>query len=132
MERRRDQLAPPREEQPLNEPSSTEVHSETPALPEVPQLSLIVEAELFEENISTQLPEDAETEAPHEIPGGPQTEMEQSFTTASLISAPLGVVTGVYPHVDTDKGPALTPEIIRDKGKQRVSYESPQEGPSSA
>jgi hypothetical protein len=89
------------------------------------QLSLTVEAELVEENIPTQLLEDAETETPHEILGSLQTEMEQSFTTTPLISALLGVVTGVYPHVDTDKGPALTPEIIQDKGKQHVSYESP-------
>jgi hypothetical protein len=37
--------------------------------------------------------------------------------TAPLISAPLRVATGDYPHVDTDKRPVSTSEIAWDKGK---------------
>jgi hypothetical protein len=51
--------------------------------------------------------------------------------TTPLISTSLGVVTGDHPHIDTDEGLALTPEITWDKEKQCASYESPQEGPSS-
>jgi hypothetical protein len=51
--------------------------------------------------------------------------------TTPLISTPLGVITGDHSHIDTDEGPALTPKITWDKRKQCVSYESPQEGPSS-
>jgi hypothetical protein len=52
------------------------VHIETPAIPEVPQLSLIVKLEPLEENILPQHLEDTETEALHEILDEPQPELE--------------------------------------------------------
>jgi hypothetical protein len=121
LEKRKEKLALPSEEQPIIEPSEAEVHSEAPA--EISQLSPITELRSLEERSIPQRPDDAESETIRDIPDEHHYEPEQSFTTAPLISAPPGGATSSDPHIGMSVGRSLTPEITRDKGKQRAIYE---------